>query len=81
MKKFVAVTVPGAEYVYRANTAHFVSKENAGRILEALNRSGHMLRPGEKWHLYTAESPNTVPYRYYIRSNRLYEQEILRASW
>lgn len=81
MKKFVAITTPGAEYVYRASTAHFVSTENARRILDALNRSAHLLRPGETWHLYTTDDPDAVPYRYYIRSGRLYEQEIWRARW
>ena len=81
MKKFVAVTTPGAEYSYRTSTAHFVSKENASRILDALNRAGHLLRPGETWHLYTAEDPDAVPYRYYIRSGKLYESEIWRIRW
>lgn len=76
MKKFVAITCPGSEYLYRANTAHIVSMENASRILDALNRAGHMLRPGETWHLYTADDPNMVPFRYYIRSGRIYEAEI-----
>lgn len=80
MKKFVAVTTPGAEYMYRPRTAHYVSRENASRILEALNRSGHLLRPGEKWHLYTDEG-QPVPYRYYIRSGKLYEGEIWRVCW
>ena len=80
MKKFVAVTTPGAEYLYRSDTAHYVSRENASRILAALNRSGHMLRPGEKWHLYTDEG-QPVPYRYYIRSGKLYEGDVWRACW
>lgn len=81
MKQFVAITTPGAEFIYRASTAHFVSRENAPKILDALNRSGHMLRSGETWHLYRAEAPDVVPYRYYIRSGRLYEQEVWRARW
>ena len=35
MKKFVAITTPGAEFMYRANTAHYVSRDNARRILDA----------------------------------------------
>ena len=80
MKKFVAITTPGAEYVYRSATAHYVSRENASRILDALNRSGHLLRPGEKWHLYSDEG-QPVPYRYYIRSGKLYEGVIWRVCW
>lgn len=81
MKKFVAITVPGKEFLYRENTAHLVSRENASRILDALNRAGHMLRPGETWHLYSAEDPEAVPYRYYIRSGKLFESEIWRVRW
>ena len=80
MKKFVAVTTPGAEYLYRSDTAHYVSRENASRIMAALNRSGYLLRPGEKWHLYTDEG-QPVPYRYYIRSGKLYEGDVWRACW
>ena len=81
MKKFVTVTTPGAEYMYRTSTAHFVSRENASRILDALNRAGHLLRPGETWHLYNVEDPLRVPRRYIIRHGKLYEQEILRVKW
>ena len=80
MKKFLAITTPGAEFMYRASTAHYVSRDNARRILDALNSAGHMLRPGEKWHLYTDEG-QPVPYRYYIRSGKLYEEEIWRVQW
>ena len=81
MKQFVAITTPGAEYLYRASTAHMVSRDNAQRIMAALNAAGHMLRQGERWHLYAAEDASAVPYRYIIRSGRLYEQEIWRVKW
>lgn len=81
MKQFVAITTPGTEYFYRANTAHIVSRDNAARILKALNDAGHMLRPGEIWHLYRTDDTESVPYRFYIRSGKLYQQEIWRVRW
>lgn len=46
----LAISKQGAEFLYKASTAHKVSKASADKIAEALNASGYMLKAGEVWH-------------------------------
>ena len=52
MKRFIAITTDGKEYLYKLKTAHRypVSKEKI--VLDILNRSRYMLQDGEKWFAY-----------------------------
>ncbi len=51
--KIVAITREGAEFVYKASTAHKVSKAGAERICSLLNKARWDLKhPDEKWFVY-----------------------------
>ena len=50
--KIAAITIKGTEFIYKASTAHKVPKSSGADIVDALNRAGFRLRPGEVWHLY-----------------------------
>lgn len=50
----VAIARRGAEFLYRANTAHKVPKTSAKTICDALNKVGFMLTgDNDVWHVYT----------------------------
>lgn len=51
MKKVIAKTRTGKEYMYSRENAYFVS-QNGKRIVELLNENKYDLKEGEKWHLY-----------------------------
>ena len=55
MKKFIAITTEGKEFLYRPKTAHAFPVSRSSIVLEILNRSRFMLKDGEKWHIYDAE--------------------------
>lgn len=55
MKKFVAITTPGTEYLYKGSSAHSVSCASAEKILSVLNRVRYKLKDGEIWHVYIEE--------------------------
>lgn len=75
MKKFVAITNEGSEYLYRSATAHNVPIKKAIAICGALNRCGYKLGPGEKWHVYNDERDDVYAanQKFAIRSGRLVE--------
>ena len=52
MKKFIAITKTGADYMYNPRTAHAVPASRVSIILDLLNRSRFMLKDGEQWHAY-----------------------------
>ena len=52
MKKFIAISIEGKEYMYRPKTAHAFPVSRSSLVLETLNRSRFMLKDGEKWHIY-----------------------------
>ena len=51
MKKLVAKTKIGTEYMHSREDAFFASA-NAQQIADALNGVKYKLRDGEKWHVY-----------------------------
>lgn len=51
MKKLIAKTRIGAEFLHSKNDSFFCSK-NAQRIAEILNENRYNLTDGEKWHVY-----------------------------
>lgn len=73
MKKFVAITNEGSEYMYRTRSAHNVPIAKARAICDLLNRARYELRPGEVWHVYNDESndPFAAQQRFTFRSGRL----------
>ena len=51
-KKFLAITTPGTEFIFRMSSAIAVPERSAGKILELLNKIEYKLKPGEVWHVY-----------------------------
>lgn len=50
--KVIAIACEGKEFLYRANTAHKVSKASANNICKVLNDARYKLNPGEIWHVF-----------------------------
>lgn len=55
-KKFIAITCPGSEYLYKKGSMILVPSTRAGIYAAALNNAGYKLKAGEKWHVYAVES-------------------------
>ena len=51
MRKLIAKTRSGKEYMHSRSHAYFADK-NADRICEALNKAKYQLKDGECWHVY-----------------------------
>jgi hypothetical protein len=51
MKKLIAKTQEGEEYLHSKLFAFFAST-NAQKIVDALNKNQYKLNDGEKWHVY-----------------------------
>ena len=59
----LAKSVKGAEYMYKASTAHKVSKASAEKIAAALNEKKWQLNDGEIWYMHdVAEFTNAGAY-------------------
>lgn len=56
IKKFVAITTEGEEFLYYANSAHAVPQVHAEQICSILNKCRYKLKNGQKWHLYALEN-------------------------
>lgn len=54
MKKIIAKTLEGREFIYSKNSAHAVPNASAAEICAALNANRYQLKDGEKWHIYEA---------------------------
>lgn len=55
MKKIIAKTTTGTEYIYSRLDTYQVSKTSADIICKAMNRNKYNLKPGEKWHVYSVD--------------------------
>ena len=78
MRKIIAVTHTGSEYMYIRSSAHAVSAPIADLVCSALNRSGYKLKNGEKWHVYSVdkyafETCSAPLQRFSIRNDKLIE--------
>lgn len=51
MKKLIAKTRIGTEYIHSKRNAFFASA-NAQKIVDILNENGYKLNDGEMWHVY-----------------------------
>lgn len=78
MKKLIAKTTIGQEYLYSRSTAHYVPSCSADRICSALNRSRFELHDGETWHVYDVEYGDDlyINQKFYIRNGRLFSAYI-----
>lgn len=73
MKKFIAITRNGSEYMYRPSSAHAVPVSRAAIVCEMLNRSRFMLKDDEKWNIYETGGGEVYAenQRFGFRSGRL----------
>ena len=51
MRKLIAKTIKGKEYIHSRSQAYFADKD-ADKICEALNAAKYQLKDGECWHVY-----------------------------
>ena len=51
MRKLIAKTIIGKEYIHSRSHAYFADKD-ADRICEALNKAKYQLKEGECWYVY-----------------------------
>ena len=70
MKKLIAKTQEGKEFLHSKKNAFFASA-NAQKIADILNRNKYQLQDGEKWHVYDYDfmQDDYVQHRIYIASN------------
>ena len=52
MKKLIAKSIVGKEYMHSRSQAYLADKEEADKICAALNRAEYQLKEGECWHVY-----------------------------
>lgn len=74
----IAKGCKGAEFYYKAASAHKAPKTSANKICEALNKAGYKLNDNETWHVYEVSGfENAAIYaegqRFAIRKGRLIE--------
>ena len=60
--KIIAKSKAGAEYLYKAESAHAVSERSAETILRVLNENKWNLRDGEIWHIHDVDSYDNAYY-------------------
>ena len=59
MKKLIAKTLKGKEFIHSRNDAYFADK-NADKICDALNKANYKLKEGECWHVYDFDYAQTA---------------------
>lgn len=83
MKKIIAKTTTGTEYIYSRLVTYQASKTSADIICKAMNMAGYNLNPGEKWHVYSVDDYTynhaTNKAKVYRGKVKLYE--IWRITW
>jgi hypothetical protein len=52
VKKLIAKTRIGKEFMHSRSDAYFADKKDADRICEALNKAKYKLKEGECWYVY-----------------------------
>lgn len=78
MKKIIAKTIIGKEFMYGKSSAHAVPAASAHRICSALNNARFRLHEHETWHVYDADDfeieTSAASYqKFFARSGRIYE--------
>ena len=59
MRKLIAKTRIGKEFMHSRSDAYFANK-NANRICDALNETKYKLKEGECWHVYDFDYGQTA---------------------
>lgn len=52
MKKLIAKTLTGKEFMHSRSDAYFTDKKDADKICEVLNKAKYKLNEGECWYVY-----------------------------
>lgn len=78
MKKMIAKTIKGKEFIYSKSTAHAVPTASAYAICDALNECKYQLTDDQVWHVYDCdwyelEFTNAGLYRFTRRNGYIYE--------
>lgn len=61
--KILAVSAKGAEYMYKASTAHAVPQTKAEYYRDTLNEVGYKLKEGETWYIHEVDKYD-IAYEY-----------------
>lgn len=75
-----AKAAAGAEFMYKAQSAHKVSKASGQRIVDALNKICFDLKPGEVWHLYEVDQYSPAYYAADSQEFKVYKGSIRRYA-
>lgn len=59
MRKLIAKTIKGKEYIHSRSQAYFADKD-ADKICEALNKVKYQLKDDECWHVYDYDCNQTA---------------------
>jgi hypothetical protein len=59
MRKLIAKTIIGKEYMHSRSHAYFAD-ENADEICKTLNKARYQLKEGECWHVYDYDFTQTT---------------------
>lgn len=52
MKKLIAKTIKGKEFLHSKTNAFFATEASAQKIADILNKNNYQLKAGELWHVY-----------------------------
>ena len=52
IKKFIAISNKGSEYMFKKSIIIAVPTKSAQIIADALNKVNYQLKPGELWHVH-----------------------------
>ena len=78
--KVLALSVKGAEYLYKASTAHKVSKASAEKIAAALNKAGYKTDGGRLvWYAHDVADWETAGIYASAQAFRVYRGSVKRT--
>lgn len=78
MKKLIAKTFSGKEYIYSKFDTYQASQQKIDIICNAMNKAAYKLKPGELYHVYqvTEEEYKHAFYKLVNRNGKLFVSEI-----
>lgn len=78
MKKIIAKTKAGMEYIYFTRYTYQAAQNKIEKICKAMNDIRYNLKPCELWHIYTVDEfeYKNAAYKLVNRQGKLYVSEI-----
>lgn len=58
--KVIAKTMIGSEFIFKPQSAHYVSGKSADQVADCLNTLRYSLKDGEKWYVYEIDQYDTA---------------------